>query len=482
MCAFALHLAFPRANQPWVAPVALAGLFASWMLLPPRRAALVGFFSGVLFFALDFTWLGETAGALIAPFGFVFDLIPAMIEAVAFAATAAIVSLAWQRVQGAWVPIVCAAGFTALEWIRSIGMMGAPLYTVGSPFVATPLAPLAAFAGNAGITFAVTFVAAALATYAIDRSRTTALGLAGSIVAVAALTGAAWLAWPARHVAPGTIRVAAVQGNIKQELKWSAPALALAVTRYTAMTASLRAFGPQFVLWPETVISTHLTREPRLQKQFSDLARSMHTILAVGSVEDHTETSYYNSLFFYDRNGALMETYRKRQLVPFIEFLPGPAWLRRLPGANLVSNFGSGTQERPIDPQLGIAPMICWESAFGDLAQSQAAHGAKMFAIATDDAWFGVSDGPYWHAQIASLRAIETGRWIVRAAATGISGIIAPDGTWRARSGLERQEVIAGTIGDPLPTVYSRIGPTPVGFALVLIVFGGFAFARKRAG
>ncbi|GAC1424373.1 MAG: apolipoprotein N-acyltransferase [Candidatus Velthaea sp.] len=481
MCAFALHLAFPRANQPWIAPFALAGLFASWMMLAPRRAALVGALGGVFFFALDFTWLGETAGALIAPFGFVFDIIPAAIESVAFAAAAAIASFAMQRLQAAWIPVVSAAAFTALEWLRSIGVMGAPLYTVGSPFVDTPLAPIAAFGGNAGLTFAVTLVAAAIAAFALHRSRETAIGVAVSITAVALASGAAWFAWPARHVPPGTIRVAAVQGNIKQELKWSAPALALAVDRYTSMTATLRDFKPQFVLWPETVITTRLTADPVLQQRFATLARSLHATLAVGSIEALSDTDYYNSLFFYDANGAPLRTYRKRQLVPFIEFLPGPAWLRNLPGARLVSNFGIGRDTEPIDPTLAIAPMICWESAFGDLAQTQAAQGAKLFAIATDDAWFGISDGPYWHAQVASLRAIETGRWIVRAAATGISGIIAPDGTWRARSALETQQVITGTVGDPLPTAYSRIGPTPIGIILLAIVFAGFAFARKRA-
>jgi apolipoprotein N-acyltransferase len=146
----------------------------------------------------------------------------------------------------------------------------------------------------------------------------------------------------------------------------------------------------------------------------------------------------------------------------------------------LPSDYGLGTENAIIDAQYRIAPLICWESAFGDLAQAQAANGARMFVISTDDAWFGASDGPYVHAQIASLRAIETGRWIVRAGATGISGVIAPDGTWRARGGLQTQEVVTGAIGDPQPTIYSRVGPHPFGIAFALLTIIAMVAGRRR--
>lgn len=449
------------------------------MVLRPRRAAFVGYVGGFLFFALDCTWLGETAGALIAPFGFVFDLVPALIEATAFGVTAYVVALATQRLHPLAVPFVAAATFTATEWIRSIGVMGAPLYMIGSPFVQTKLAPLAAFAGNAGITFAITLIAATLALLAIERSRAAIALCLGSIALVALCASVAWYAWPARTLGSATIRVAAVQGNFMQDVKWKPGALERAVERYTSMTLALRAFKPQFVLWPETVITTRLSYDPTLQAGFARLARSLNTTLAVGSIED-SGAAYYNSLFFYDHGGNMIRTYRKRQLVPFVEFLPGPHWLRALPGAKLVSDFGIGDDATPIDSTLHIAPLICWESAFGDLAQTQSAAGASIFAIATDDAWFGMSDGPYWHAQIASLRAIETGRWIVRAAATGISGIIAPDGSWHGRSELGTQETITGYVGAPQPTFFSRVGPTPLGLLASALALGLFYFARKK--
>ena len=493
MCAFVLHLAFPRANLPWLAVPALAGLFAVWSSLSMRDAAIVGYVTGVVFFAFDASWVGETAGSLLGPFAFVLDIAPALLEAWAFAVAAVITAYAAQRLYGAWIPLVAAAGFSCVEWLRSIGILGAPFYQIGTPFVATPLAPLAASIGGGGLTFVVALAAAALARAARERKRASILSASFTLGAIALATGAAWSAWPARSVLPGTIRVAAIQGNITQTLKWGgAPALATATERYVSMTQSLAAFHPQLVVWPETVITTYLVLDPaiahanpdlareanRLQRRFGALARSLDTQLVIGSVEAGA-TDEYNDLFVFDAGGALSAVYRKRQLVPFAEFLPGPAWLRALPFASLVSHFGHGTSAAVIGP-LGIAPLICWESAFGDLAQAQAARGARLLVIATDDAWFGVTDGPYVHAQIARLRAVETGRWVIRAAATGISGIIAPDGTWRARSSLATQAVITGTVGPPEPTLFSRFGPQPVGLALTLLAALGCLLGRRR--
>jgi apolipoprotein N-acyltransferase len=118
---------------------------------------------------------------------------------------------------------------------------------------------------------------------------------------------------------------------------------------------------------------------------------------------------------------------------------------------------------------LPIAPLICWESGFSDLAFAQIRRGAQLLVISTDDAWFGTTSGPYMHAQIAQLRAIESGAYVVRAAATGISGIINPDGSWQARSKMEERIVIYGKVGKRVDTVFSHVGPTAIGLAALLL-------------
>jgi len=130
---------------------------------------------------------------------------------------------------------------------------------------------------------------------------------------------------------------------------------------------------------------------------------------------------------------------------------------------------------------LPIAPLICWESAFADLAHAQIANGAQLLVVSTDDAWFGNTSGPYMHAQISQLRAVETGAYVVRAAATGISGIIAPDGAWQERSAMEQMVAVDGKVGPRVPTPFSSIGPTPIALSFALLYILVLVVPRARS-
>jgi apolipoprotein N-acyltransferase len=460
-----LRLAFPRVEAWWLIPFALGGLFLTWSAQSPRLAACNGYVSGLVFFMLSFSWFGETAGALLGPYGFIIDLGPAAAEAFAFAATALLTSLAVRRVPATLVPAVFAAAFTAAEWVRSSGVLGVPFGQLGMAMIDSPLRPLAAFAGGYGLTFAVALVAAYVAA-ALDHPevrRTAACVTIGTL----AIAFAAWLAWPARTLGTPTFRVAAIQGNIPQAIKASDDARLLAVQRYTGMTSAVAAAHPALVVWPETVILTDINADARARAHVTALAKQIHALIAVGTLaRDPVSGALANVIAYFAPDGTITLV-AKRQLVPFAEFLPLPASLRAIPGVDEIGDFtpGHGTQ---LEPRTLAGTLICWESVFGDLAIDQVRAGARYFVVSTDDAWFGSSDGPYQHAQATTLRAVETGRWIVRAASTGISGIVAPDGSWHERSGLLTQEIILGAIGDPVPTFYDRIGPAPIGIALLI--------------
>jgi len=191
VCAFGLHLAFPRTGWWWVSPFALAGLLASWCSLTPRSAALVGYASGLVFFAFGFTWFGETAGALLGPAAPILDIGGAAIEAPAFAFAAVLASFAARRCDVRTVPLVAAAAYTLGEYLRSSGTWGCPLEQIGLALIDSPLRPLAAFAGVYGITFAVALPAAALGWWLLD-SRDPRRGITAA---------AAWLAGDRLRVA-----------------------------------------------------------------------------------------------------------------------------------------------------------------------------------------------------------------------------------------------------------------------------------------
>jgi apolipoprotein N-acyltransferase len=466
-CAFALHLAFPRTGAWWLIPFALAVVFRVWAGLPPWAAALNGYVSGLVFFTLSFSWFGETAAALVGPLGFVIDLGPALGEALAFAFTAFVASLAARRCVPSLAPLVTAAAFAAGEWMRSSGIVGVPFGQLGLPLIDSPLRPLAAFAGGYGLTFVVAAVAAyAGAAATAPRLRPLAAGVfAGAI----ALTAWAWIAWPARTLAAPTLRVAAIQGNIAQAVKATDAARLLAAQRYATMTEAVAAQHPAYVFWPETVILTDMTRDAPTRAALGALSRKIGIPIFVGTIVSDASGRLYNASLVFDRSGQVEATVAKRQLVPFAEFLPAPAWLRAIPAVNEIGNFTQGHGPQ-IDPLTHAGVLICWESVFGDIAIEAVRAGAQFFAVTTDDAWFGTSDGPAQHAQATTLRAVETGRWIVRAAATGISGIVGPDGVWRRRTELATQATIVGNLGAPIDTPYLHVGPQPIGLALLAFV------------
>jgi apolipoprotein N-acyltransferase len=134
-----------------------------------------------------------------------------------------------------------------------------------------------------------------------------------------------------------------------------------------------------------------------------------------------------------------------------------------------ASHFSEGTRSEIVDVgAMRFAPVICWESAFSGIVRNDVRDGATALIVSTDDAWFGTTAGPYQHAQIAQMRALETGRWIVRAASTGISGIIAPDGRYTVATRLGVPAIVTGSIGAPVATAYDELGGS--GVAIVLAV------------
>ncbi len=466
--AIALAAAFPTFDAAWLAPLGLAAIFWTWRQRSPATAALIAFAEGTLFFALVFSWFGETVGAYVGPFAFIVDLGPALAEAPAFALAAALTAFARPRVAGPLLPTVTALAFTLAETGRTSGVLGVPFGTIAEPLVTTPLAPLAAFGGGALLTL----VAALLAAY-LARAfgcRTAWRGFASATVTIALATALAFIFWPARTAGAATIPVAAVQGNIRQDLKWNPATLATAVDRYVTLTGSLAAAHPRIVVWPETVITTFLNAAPQLQAQFAALARSLDTTLIVGS-DERTADGIYNALYYFAPNGSAPAVYAKRRLVPFAEYLPGRAVLGALPYADLISDFAAGTTDAVIEAGgLATAPLVCWESGFAGLTETQIRAGAQLLVISTDDAWFGRTGGPYQHAQLAQLRAVETGRWVIRAASTGISGIIAPDGRYAQQSAIGQQAVILGNVGAPQPTLFSRIGPHAIALVMIAVL------------
>ncbi len=487
-----MALAFPKTNVVALAPIGAAGLFWAWFGLSPKAAFWSGWLAGTAFFAINFAWFGETAGALIAPFGFFLSLGPAVADALfGFALPGALTAIAARalvhpdRRVRALVPLASAAAFTACEWLRceGLGPLGVPFASLGYAQIESPLAPVAAFAGTYGITLVVC-IAGAYAAYVTRMHAVRGAGTdaALAIAAVGVCVALASAFDPAREAAAPALRVAAIQGNIAQAVKFTPAAFALAVSRYEDLTLRAAHDRPALVVWPETVMTTPLNANPLLAARLSRLASLAHTTLVVGTLEVIGKTDY-NVLYVYGPDGALETVYRKRRLVPFAERLPFAPLLHAIPWTRNVSNFSAGTQDGIFSAGgARVAPVICWESDFSGLVRGDVRAGASLIAVATDDAWFGATAGPYMHAQAAQMRARESGRWIVRAASTGISGIVAPDGRFTRASALGVATFVGGAVGTPVATPFARVGAErlTVLYAIAYVAIVAFGRTARR--
>jgi apolipoprotein N-acyltransferase len=241
------------------------------------------------------------------------------------------------------------------------------------------------------------------------------------------------------------------------------------------MTRQAIANGAELVLWPESSTPFFFEEDRAWGEQIRMLARQAHVPMLIGSdqIERGIPAKYYNSAFLVRSDGTTGGVYRKIHLVPFGEYVPLKSlffFAGRLVEA--VSDFspGQSVELLPVDGhRLSVA--ICYEIVYPDLVRTFVASGSELLATITNDAWFGQTSAPYQHFEQASMRAIEEGRYLVRSANTGISGIVDPYGRVVARTRLFEPAVTVGEIRFlESTTFYARHGDV---FAYVCTLLTG---------
>ncbi|MBS0396496.1 MAG: apolipoprotein N-acyltransferase, partial [Proteobacteria bacterium] len=276
------------------------------------------------------------------------------------------------------------------------------------------------------------------------------------------------------------VSVALVQGAIPQDQKWLEENRAHTLEVYRGLTAE--ALGARLVVWPEAALPMlYHEAVPALAEIYRD-AQARGSDLVLGLVRyDFQAGQYRNGLVAL---GAEEEWYYKRRLVPFGEFFPVPAFVRswmRLKSLAYVDFLAGAPEQGPLDAggqRLGAT--ICYEDAYG--AEQLAVLGrATLLVNVSNDAWFGDSTAPHQHLQITRMRALEAGRWMIRATNNGISALIDAHGAVVARSRQFVPEVLRGSV---VPyrglTPYAVVGNWPV-LALCFAAVGAAVFHRLRS-
>ena len=251
--------------------------------------------------------------------------------------------------------------------------------------------------------------------------------------------------------APG-LNIAAVQGNIGQDQKWS-PAMRLAtIETYIGLSEQALAKGhnpPALFVWPETALPFPVNDNPYFNALKREFIKKDRIWLLAGapfykrvagrasSGEDQGILSY-NSAYLINPEGVAIDRYDKQHLVPFGEYIPFRRFLP-LPGplVDNIGDFSTGRPEKPLSCQgAEIGVLICFESIFPELAREWTATGANLLVNITNDAWFGRSSAPWQHLSMAVFRAVENRRSLVRSANTGVSAFIDPLGRMSATTPL----------------------------------------------
>ena len=466
-----LAAALPPFHALPAALVSLTGLV--WLLdgaADARRAWFDGWAFGAGFGAAGLYWIANALLVDAARFGW---LVPLALAALAagfglFPACACVLA---QRVRPGVPRILAfAAAWIAIEWVRSWLLTGFPWNLLGTAFAfSTELLQAAAWGGPwllSALLLAVA-LAPAMAVAALPRRRRQALpvGLGASLALLALLWGLGALRLAAHPVAVREgITLRLVQPAIEQRLKWRPELRDAHFATHVALSLSPSATAPTAVIWPEAAIPWSLLAAPERRAEAAS-PLSGDAVLLAGAIrwrrDAAGESRPLNALVALDRRGDIAAGYDKRHLVPFGEYVP----LRRLLPLDKLTpglvDFAAGRSTRAL--RVGALPplraLICFEAIFPAEIRGDGAPPAWLLNV-TNDAWYGVSSGPYQHFTAARLRAVEQGLPLVRVANNGISGVIDPLGRVLVFLPLDA----VGALDAPLPrplassTLYARWG------------------------
>lgn len=378
-------------------------------------------------------------------------------------------------------PLLFAALYTVFEWAQTLTWAGVPwarlpLGQIKSGFLANS----AALFGSYFLTFALVTVNALLA-YALlhlDRARFVALL---ALAAFALNAGAGAVGYLTAKTGDGAaLTAAAVQGNVGSGDKWdtSAEMVRASYDIYDRYTHAAAEMGASMVVFPETFIPAELSETSSLGRYIRDLAVTYGVTVRAGAFY-HEGEARYNAVFTVYPDGTIDKTvYAKRRLVPFGEFVPWRPFVSAIfPGLAemnmLEEDLAAGEGPAVVEmPEGRVGTLICFDSIYEDLTRDAVRDGAQFITLSTNDSWFTDSAAVYMHSAQAQLRAIESGRWIVRSADTGISSVISPDG----KTHDVEPPLVEGMSLDTIHlrdtrTLYMRIGNL-----FVYLLLGGIAF------
>jgi apolipoprotein N-acyltransferase len=495
-----LFLAFPKFDQGWLAWGALVPLFLALRTADLRSGFFLGMATGLVQFLGLIYWTAYTMN--------VYGEVPLVVSLVVLLLFAAILSLftalfplfVCMLCRKPWQLFVLAPAIWVLvEWLRTWLFTGFPWALLGySQYDRLWMIQIADLFGVPGISALIVSFNAVLALavlqwaekpwqdHPVTRKTPVRAAVAiGIALLFTAVYGAFRLQAVDKAVAEADpVKVAVVQGNIDQAVKWDAGFQVLTTAKYRKLSLKAANDGADLIVWPETALPFYMFHDKLLTEMVLQGIKSVETDFIIGSpaVESNNgRTDYFNRAYLITSEGAVAGQYDKVHLVPFGEYVPLKRFLPFV--GKMVAHVGDFKPGLPGDTLTWngkpVGVLICYEAIFPGLSRAMVQNGAQLIVNITNDAWFGRTSAAYQHFSMSVLRSVETRRFQVRAANTGISGFIDPAGRILAASDLYVDATLTADVKFlSARTLYSRWGDWPL--VSISLLLAGASLIRRR--
>jgi len=486
-----LTASFPPGKLDWVAWIALVPLLWSLKNEVPSRAFMLGFIAGIAHYLTLIYWIVvvlEHYGGL----PFAVSLFVLILLCLYLALFPALFSYLIRRIKGPCFPIFTVAGiWVGIEYLRAKLLTGFPWCLLGySQYKHVDLIQIADLVGVYGISFLILVSNALIYVLLFDRSSIKKVFFRRDLPVIVVMAFFVVAYGQYRLTNSETegktpLKVAIIQGNIDQSMKWNPAYQIKTLNIYERLTRTTRPFKPNLVVWPETALPFFFQDHRILSPRVADITTTLGADLIFGSPaykEEKGAVNYYNRAYSLTSDGRVSGFYDKVHLVPFGEYVPIKRFLpfvHRLVQA--AGDMTPGNKITPLKvPGISAGILICFEAIFPELSRKQAKQGAEILVNLTNDAWFGMTSAPHQHLSMAIFRSVENRRPMVRAANTGVSAFIGPRGEVISMGEQFREEVLMGELKKPDSslTFYTSYGDLFI-LALVLMVVINIIIIRR---
>lgn len=469
----------------------------------PKQARNLAFCFGLGWFGAGISWvhvaIADFGGLPLLASLFVMSLLVAYL-----ALFPALLGWSYKKLKQTFkhfpLPLVMPFMWLVMENLRAVLFTGFPWLSIGYSQIESPLHSLAPILGEFGLQGLVVFITASLA-HVLSSIKQQRLGLKFVLATVPLLAAffASIIMAKVNWSAPvqKQLKVALVQGNIAQSIKWQPENEWPTMQSYLKLSASFFE-DHDLIIWPEAAIPRLEILSKEFLNEVDIIAAQSNTALITGIVDYQPDTNNaYNNIIVLGKKSPDDEEghyryghnnrFNKHHLLPIGEFVPFESVLRKVaPLFDLpMSSFSRGyyQQDNLVANGLRLSPAICFEIAFADQVRANIYNNSDVILTLSNDAWFGASHGPWQHLQIAQMRALEMAMPVLRVTNNGVTAVIASDGRIEAQLPQFEQAVLSHTIKiAPSNTPYKTFGNLFTWlFTLVLVTAAAIVQWRVQA-